>query len=291
LANKPEDGATLTAAIMAELGLAKTQVGKLHELPVQRLIDAGVAAMAKLSPPRQPGMGFTLPRLMWAPTVDGKVLPSVPFDPAAPEISADIPMLIGTALNEFNPAMSNPKAELMTEDELKKQTAAVYGDKAGAIVETCRKIYPNIKPVEVSSILSAIAVFRSGAIRQAERKAAQGKAPAFLYQFCWKTPVMDGRPRAFHCSEIPFVFYNTDVSAFSTGGGPEPLALAAKVSDAWINFARKGDPNHPALPAWPKFDAQNDPVMIFDKVSEVKQDPERELRKLLAEAAQPAKGA
>jgi para-nitrobenzyl esterase len=291
LANKPEDGTKLTTAIMAELGLTKAQVGKLHELPVQHLIDAGVAAMAKLSPPRAPGMGFTLPRLMWAPTVDGKILPSVPFDPAAPEISADIPMLIGTALNEFNPAMSNPKAELMTEDELKKQTAAVYGDKAGAIVEACRKVYPNIKPVEVSSILSAIGVFRSGAIRQAERKAAQGKAPAFLYQFCWKTPVMDGRPRAFHCSEIPFVFYNTDVSAFSTGGGPEPLALAAKVSDAWINFARKGDPNHPGLPAWSKFDAQKYPVMIFDKVSEAKEDPERELRKLLAEAAQPARGA
>jgi para-nitrobenzyl esterase len=67
--------------------------------------------------------------------------------------------------------------------------------------------------------------------------------------------------------------------------------LAAKVSDGWIHFARKGDPNHAGLPSWPKFDAQKYPVMIFDKVPEAKEDPERELRKLLAEAAQPAKGA
>ncbi len=290
MANKPEESAKLAAAVMAELSLTKAQASELHELPVGGLIDAGVAALRKLAPPRAPGAGFTLPKLMWAPTVDGKVLPSVPFDPAAPEISADVPMLIGTALNEFNPAMSNPKAELMTEDELRKQAAAAYGDKASSIIETCRKIYPNIKPVEVSSILSAINVFRSGAVRQAERKTAQGKAPAFLYEFCWKTPVMDGRPRAFHCSEIPFVFYNTNVSAFATGGGPEPRALAAKVSDAWINFARKGDPNHPGLPNWPRFDAQKGPVMILDKICEVKEDPERELRKLLAEATQPAKG-
>lgn len=284
MANQPEDSAKLAAAVIVEAGLGKAQIAKLHELPVGRLIEAGIAAMRKLSPPRMPGMGFTLPRLMWAPTVDGKVLPSIPFDAAAPDISANIPMLIGTALNEFNPAMSNPKAESMTEDELRKQAAAAYGDKAGPIIEACRKVYPNIKPVEVSSILSAITVFRAAAVRQAERKTAQGKAPAFLYEFCWKTPVLDGRPRAFHCSEIPFVFYNTDVSAFATGGGAEPRALAAKVSDAWINFARKGDPNHPGLPNWPRFDAQKVPVMIFDKNCEAKEDPERDLRRLLAEA-------
>ena len=285
MANTPEDSAKLAAAVVAALGLSKSQIARIHDLPVGKLIEAGTAAVAKLTPPPVPGAGRSRIRLLWAPTVDGKVLPAIPFEPSAPDISADVPMLIGTALNEFNPAMSNPKAELMTEDELKKQTAATYGGKAGTIIETCRKIYPNIKPVEVASILSALGMFRSGAVRQAERKAAQGKAPAYLYQFCWKTPVMDGRPRAFHCSEIPFVFYNTDVSAFATGGGPEPRDLAAKVSDAWINFARKGDPNHAGLPNWPRFDAENGPLMIFDKTCQVKEDPDRELRKLLADAA------
>jgi len=289
MANKQEESAKLAAAVVAELGLSKASIAKIHDAAVQQLIDAGASAARKLSPPPSSGPRLAIGRLMWGPTVDGKVLPSIPFDPGAPDVSADVPMLIGTALNEFNPAMSNPKAELMTEEEMKKQLSAAYGDKTAPIVDACRKIYANAKPVEVVSILSAIGMFRANAVRQAERKTAQGKAPAYLYQFCWKTPVLDGRPRAFHCSEIPFVFYNTDVSAFCTGGGPEPRALAAKVSDAWVNFARKGDPNHPGLPAWPKFNAEKGPVMIFDKTCEVREDPERELRKLIAEAA-PAAG-
>jgi len=80
------------------------------------------------------------------------------------------------------------------------------------------------------------------------------------------------------------VFYNTDVSAFATGGGAEVRALAAQVSDTWINFARKGNPNHGELPAWPAYNAQRGPVMIFDKTCEVKNDPDRELRKVVAEA-------
>jgi para-nitrobenzyl esterase len=91
----------------------------------------------------------------------------------------------------------------------------------------------------------------------------------------------DGRPLAFHCSELPFVFYNTDRSGHMTGGGPRPRALAAKISDAWINFARKGDPNHPGLPAWPKFNAEQRATMIFNDTCEAKNDPDRELRLLV----------
>jgi para-nitrobenzyl esterase len=125
---------------------------------------------------------------------------------------------------------------------------------------------------------------RTNAVVQAERKAALKAAPAYMYQFNWQTPVLDGRPRAFHCAEIPFVFYNSDVSAFATGGGAEARELAAKVSDAWINFARKGDPNHPGLPNWPKYNGEKGPVMLFDTKCEVKNDPDLELRKVVDQA-------
>jgi para-nitrobenzyl esterase len=105
-----------------------------------------------------------------------------------------------------------------------------------------------------------------------------------MYQFAWETPVMDGRPRAFHCSEIPFVFFNTDVSAFCTGGGPAPRALAAQVSDAWIRFAHTGDPNHTGLPQWPKYSAESRPAMVFNTRCEVQNDYDKELCALLAQA-------
>jgi para-nitrobenzyl esterase len=281
LALKPDVSAQLGEEVVAALGMSKDQIDKIHELPVSELIDAGAQAMARLSPPRPPGGPFRLPSVMWGPTLDGKTLPGVPFEASAPEISAGIPMMIGTVLHEFNPAMGDPKAEGMTVAELKDQLTKTYGEKAPRILEAATKIYPNQKPVALSAIIAA-AMFREGAVVQCERKAAQKAAPVYMYQFAWETPVMNGRPRAFHCSEIPFVFYNTDVSAFCTGGGPAPRALAAKVSDAWINFARRGDPNHAGLPPWPRFSKQSGPVMVFNTSCEVKSDYDKELRALVS---------
>jgi len=282
LAMNPEESAKLGASVVAELGLAKEQIAKIHELPVNQLIEAGTHAMAKLSPPWKPGQPFRLPRVMWGPTIDGKTIPSLPFDPAAPEISAQIPMLVGTVLHEFNPAFGNPKAEAMTEAELKAQLTQQHGERAARIMETAQKLYPGQKPVAIAAIVGA-AMFRLPAVAQCDRKAAQKAAPVYMYQFAWETPVMDGRPRAFHCAEIPFVFYNTDVSAFCTGGGAGPRALAAKVSDAWIHFARTGDPNHSGLPHWPKYTADSRPAMVFNTRCEVQKDYDKELRVLLAQ--------
>ncbi len=282
----PELNAKLAAAVVSELDLTKASIDKIQTVSYARLLDAQAAALKKLQPnPPQGGPGMPVargaaPRLGFGPVVDGKIVTRHPFDPDAPDTAAAVPMLIGTVLNEQSPSMSNPALESMSEDEMKQRAAARYHDKAGTVVAAYRKAYPNLKPVELLSRMFSV---RTNAVTQAERKAAQNAAPAYMYLFAWQTPILDGRPRAFHCSEIPFVFYNTDVSAFATGGGPDPRALAAKVSDAWINFARKGDPNHAGLPNWPKYDAGG-PVMIFDKNCQVANDPDRELRKVVAEA-------
>lgn len=104
-----------------------------------------------------------------------------------------------------------------------------------------------------------------------------------MYLFAWQTPVLDGRPRAFHCSELPFCFNNTDRAAAMTGGSAEARELGGRVSDAWINFARKGDPNHAGLPKWAPYTAEHPGVMYFDAKCEFKTDPEREARKAITE--------
>ena len=103
----------------------------------------------------------------------------------------------------------------------------------------------------------------------------------YLFWFTWQSPVLDGRLRAFHTLDIAFAFDNTDRCAHMTGGGPEARDLAAKVSNAWISFARNGDPNHGGLPKWPLFTAAKGETMIFDKKCEVKNDPDREERRIL----------
>jgi len=277
----------LAAEVVAQLALNKSNIDKVQTVPYAQLLAAGNAALKKLQP-NPPAGGIGMPtvrsaaqRFGFGPVVDGKIVTRHPFDPDAPDVSANVPMIIGTVLNETSTSMTHAALESMTDDDVRKRASERYGTKASTVVDAYRKAYPDIKPVELLSRMFSV---RTNAVTQAERKAALRAAPAYMYLFAWHTPILDGRPRAFHCSEIPFVFANTDVSAFATGGTAEAKELGDKVSDAWINFARKGDPNHPGLPKWPAYSADTGPVMIFDKACEVKNDPDRELRKVVAAA-------
>jgi para-nitrobenzyl esterase len=283
--------ARMTTAVLAELGLNRNTIGRIHELPYQQIVEAALHSQRVSSAEGVGGMGFG-----WGPVVDGKILPRAAWDPTAPSYSADVPMIIGTTLNEFfnSVQMEDHALDSMSLAEARKRLAgtggpfsffgARLGDHTDHVIEVFRKAYPKATPFEMFSRISATAMMRLSALTQAERKTAQGAAPAYNYWFQWQTPVLDGRARAFHCSELPFVFYNTERCAPMTGGGPEALDLAGRMADAWIQFARTGDPNHPGLPKWPAYDAAKISTMIFNDKCVVENDPDGEIRKAIAEA-------
>lgn len=266
-----EDSEKLAAATLDQLGIRPSQMEKLHTLSADTLIEAGGVALAKVSPQMSPAQVWDY--LGWAPVVDGKILPSHPFDPGAPAISAHVPLIVGTVLNEFVSGIDNLNTESLTYEELKR-FAAMFGD-AGDIIDAYRKLDPEANLFEILSLIAAAPVRRK-AIRQAERKAALGGAPTYMYLFAWRTPVLDGRLGAFHSSDLPFVFDNIDRCETMTGGCLEAHELASKMSEAWISFARSGDPNHHGLPKWPVFTAAEAHTMIFDNQCKVELGPERE---------------
>jgi para-nitrobenzyl esterase len=275
----------LADAIVSELGLAPATIAQIQTLPFQQV----VAAADKVLRGRRPKGVGGIPNfrrisavLGFGPVVDGKILPDHPFDPGAPAISADIPMIIGTTLNEFVTALNHPEFEAMSETELQTRVRELYGEKAMSVIGAFRQRTPRAKPFDIWSRIAASGV-RGSAIEQAKLKAAQGRAPAYLYWFTWQTPILSGRPRAFHCAEIAFVFDNTDRCETMTGGGAEPRALAAKMCDAWIQFARTGNPNHPQLPRWPAFSAETIPTMIFDSPPRVELNPDGAEQRSVAE--------
>ena len=122
---------------------------------------------------------------------------------------------------------------------------------------------------------------RQGVINTATAKLKQ-PAPVYVAWFGWEPPLFDGRMRAFHCSDICFWFYNTDLMLTHTGGGKRPRTLSEKMSDALLSFMRCGDPNSKSLPEWPKFTLDNGETMILNDVCEVKNDPDGEARKQLS---------
>ena len=134
--------------------------------------------------------------------MDGKLLPQHPFDPTAPAISAQVPMMIGTTLNEFTTSLNHPENEAMTEAEIPKRLGEMYGDPPGDIIEVFRASNPDAKPFDIFSLAMTSQV-RQGAVIQAGLK--PHKAGAYLYWFTWKTPVLNGRPRSIHCIDYPFV--------------------------------------------------------------------------------------
>jgi len=258
----------LAEAVLKGLDIGPGDLDKLAQVPPMALVAA--ADKAKNAMPKGPAGTINLG---WAPVVDGQAIPTPTWANGAPAQSAHVPMIIGTNLNELSPSLGNPAAEAM--DEARGQaTVAGAGAPAGAWA-AFRAADPKAKPVEIASrIISAR--FRVPAVRQAQAKAKQGGAPAYLYRFDYNPKtVLDGRVRAFHCAEMAYAFDNVDRCLNATGGTAEARALSAKMADAWIAFARTGDPNHPGLTHWPAVTPTTTPNMHFDAVCTVREDPDR----------------
>ncbi|MGE3818856.1 MAG: carboxylesterase/lipase family protein [Isosphaeraceae bacterium] len=281
----PEDTGRLASAFLKELGLSKSRIDQLQEVPVERLTTAVREATRKAVPPRSavPDLRSMVRSLGWGPTVDGEVLPTHPFDPAAPAISSDVPMLIGTNRDEFVNGVGNPDAYALNAAQLEERLKPRFGTRTAAIIAAYREEYPDAKPFDLLSAISSAAI-RQGAVEQAQRKAALGRAPAYLYLFSWRTPMLEGRPGAFHSSEITFVFDNADRCVNLTGGLPEVIDLSTRMSAAWVHFARHGVPGHPGLPTWPAVSDGKLPTMVFDTPCRLKDDPEGEGLRAIAGA-------
>lgn len=272
--SNPEESEKLAAALLDVLGISPSQVSKLRDVPFERLARAQGEALRRAFPqPQVPGAGGG-----WRPTPDGRIVPSQPFDPVAPALSARIPLLVGSVLNEQTHGINHPEYETMTSAEVLRRARERFNNRAEAVIAAYQKLYPKAKPFDLLSVAFA-AQSRQNCVTQAERQAALGGVSVYMFWFTWQTPVLDGRPRAFHCSELPFVFNNTDRAAAMTGGGADARKLGERVSDAWIAFARKGDPNHSGLPKWPAFTPNDGALMVFDTKCEVRMSPDSEARR------------
>ncbi|MDX2303067.1 MAG: carboxylesterase family protein [Microscillaceae bacterium] len=266
----------IAAEVLKELNLTPDQVDKIQELPYPTLSAAGKKALktidAKLKAEGKPVVGFGL---SWGPSVDGEVIPHQLFSKEVFELSKDVPLLIGTVKNEFMPSLGGGLTHAPM-DKIQEFIQKQYGSNAEAYLNAVKKAYPSdTKP---SDLIDVDTRFRPGAVFQSNEKSAiPGGAPVYMYLFTWQSPVMDGKYKAIHCIELPFVFNNIHRCEEMTGGTQEAYALADKVSQAWINFARTGNPNHKGLPNWPAYNATNTATMHFDNQCLVKPQMDKEL--------------
>ncbi|WP_116105235.1 carboxylesterase/lipase family protein [Lewinella sp. IMCC34191] len=271
-----ETSQALGKETVAQLGILESDIDAIQEVPFDTLVAASQRAIRVVSQRLRDG-GETVPGfgLSWGPSVDGKVLPYQMYDPEALALSRDVPLLIGTVKNEFMPSLRSNMSDA-TEEEVVEYLGNQYGEKAETYLRAVREAYPD--DTRASDLMDVDMMFRPGAVYQANEKSSlKGGAPVYMYLFTWQSPVLDGKYKALHCMEIPFVFDNIDRCDQMTGGGPEAHALAKDVSRAWINFAHSGDPNHDGLPEWPTYNANEGATMMLDLESKVRNHPDQAL--------------
>jgi para-nitrobenzyl esterase len=263
------DQATRVAGeLLEELGLNRSQVRELQNLPVERIMSAYFAVVRSMNVD-QMTMGFS-------PTVDGKVVPRHPFHPAASDVSPGVPLMLGSTRTELT-SSADAAAFSLSEDGMQARIRELLGEKAGRVIDVYRKANPGATPSDIYFLVASDYRYSGPVAKIAERRAALGKGPVYLYYFRWESPIDGGRLKSPHTIEIPFAFHNLKASRL-TASSPDAPALADKVSDAWIAFARKGDPNTPKLPRWPFFNARDRATMVFDNDCTVQNDPIREQR-------------
>ena len=270
----------LGAAVLKEAKLSPGQFEKVQAMPWQDFYTIATRAQRAMAGADGPGGGLTRG---FSPVVDGRILPQYPYDPVAAPSAADVPMIISSFQNEQSPSWTDSSMESITLDQVVekvKERAGFgrgFGDKAGEVVAAYAKAFPGKKPVEIWSLVSSN---RQSVVALADVKSKQ-PAPVFVDWFTWQPPLFDNRLRAFHCVDICFWFYNTDVMLTHTGGGPRPRALSTKMAGALLQFMKTGDPNGGGFPKWPKYSSANGEVMVLDDVSQARNDPDREARKAL----------
>ena len=267
-AGDPKTSSAIGAAILKAV---KGDVRKLQQMPWEEYYELANRVAAQVGTGDLMG-GF-------APVADGIVLPAGNFYEDKNAASAGVPLLLCTTTSEFALSKENPQLEAIGFDDAVAMVRDNFGQpNAEAALKALQKAFPDKKPIELINMTVAQ---RTNVLATADAKYAQGGAPVYLAWFDYNAPLFGGRIRAFHCSDISYWFRNTDLMVTHTGGGKEPRGVSDQMSAALLAFMRTGDPNCKELPAWPAYDPDTAPTMIFDVKSHLENAPDREALGLL----------
>lgn len=265
----------VTEITLENLGIKADEIEKLQTVPYEDLTAASDKALTqaaeKLNIYEEFVNGYSL---LWEPVVDGDFLPTNPVtDTGFAEAGKDIPLLIGSNLNEWT-VFGNPMGnhdEKLSVSELDTRLKEKYGDNADKVKNEFKKAYPNES--DTSALYVDTTLIRLPILKLTAHKADQNGAPVYSYMFTWGT--------SYHTAEIPFVFSNID-KVQPSGDRAEAEKLSDIMSSAWINFAKTGNPNGSGVPNWEPYTRNGGAAMIFDNESYLTHNHDKELMSVLA---------
>jgi len=273
-----EDAAQTARELLDYLNLSPGNWERLLELPAEKLLDA-----QENLPRRGNGLSGGFRGIgnsgigSFGAVVDGTVIPHHPFEPSPPEFSINKPLQVGWNEDEyiFFAAYGGDKDIFtISEGELRTRLERDFPDQAELILQTYRQASPNSTPGEIYIAIRSITMMGLGSIRIAEKKAIQGGAPAYLYNFGYKSnskiPGTEFELGTMHAMDIPFKFYN--VESGMAGTKPDRFEASRNMSEMWATFANTGKPAAEGQPDWPAYNLNSRPTMRIDVRCEVIND-------------------
>jgi para-nitrobenzyl esterase len=264
-------------ALLDDLGVRDTSgvidVDRLRSVPVEMILDAQnrrtLNAMAS-------GGGMMSALGGWSPVVDGDVLPKSPVDAFTRGEATEVALIVGTTRDEaklFTAMM--PMLAGLEEAGLPMMIGMLTGDadQAASLVAAYRSSRgADTNPGDVFAAAMTDRMFRQHSLRLASAKTTH-QPDTWMYLFDWCGVGMDGSIGACHALEIPFVFGTLDSGLGRlAGAGSDAEALSEAMQDAWLAFARTGDPTTAAL-SWPRYDGVRRATAAFGPVVEVRDAP------------------
>ncbi len=224
--------------------------------------------------------------LVFGPVVDGSVLPDPPLHAIRAGCARDVALLTGTTSDEARLwSLYVPILRWTHPHALKRVLRLTVGNRWSEVIAAYQHSRPGQKAGSLTMAINGDLLFRMPAVRLAEAQSAHRPEDTRMCLFAWKTPVQGGRLGAPHAVEVPFVFGNLYAMGvyLYTGKSPDRRALSNLVQDAWIAFAKSGDPNHSRLTSWPAYRADSRATLVFDETTTVEDDPGAEERSIWAD--------
>lgn len=259
-----ESAAHVADRWLEHLGLARESASQLRDKSSEELVSAQVAAAADFRDSR-----IFLPA---SPVVDGDSLPRHPLDALRAGFAREIPLIAGTNLDEWRLFEMPSLMKDLDRDRIERKLARLLppGVDVAALIDAYAEARGEDlnDPDQAKHLYSAIQTdrtFRIPAIRMAEAQAAHQPA-TWMYLFTWPSPARRGELGACHAIELPFVFGTLDAPGMDrfSGAGAEAARLSERTMDAWIGFAKNGEPGHAGLPAWPRYEPDRRATCCLD---------------------------
>ena len=273
-----ESAIETTGAVLDALGLTGKQARDLLKIPAEKL-----CAVQREIPGRKPASSASVTSALaeglgFSPVVDGHFIPAHPYNPVAPVISANVPLLVGTNKDEtIFMFRSTPEVFSMDEAGLRRKLEATYKERTERILDVYHRTRPGASPADLYVAITTAQWMGMSAIAMAERKAALKAAPVYMYVFAYETdgPVAPGvsyRMKAAHAMEIPYKFNNAGRDETESNRA-EKRRASRNMSRAWAAFAATGNPSHDEIPPWPAYTLQTRATMFLDAECRVVNDP------------------